>query len=74
MNPIDKKINELFDLTNNFIFVEYYSHTNDFMYKIMNEYTDYNQDKLVLSPISEGIEKALDLAIDSISKAKEKYI
>jgi len=67
---IDEKIKQLRAITSNFIFVEFYLHTNCEMWKIMNEYTNYNQDKLVLCPLDEGIEKALDLAIEHIGKRK----
>ena len=65
---IDKKVETLRKLTNNFLFIEYYTHSGCDMYKIKNEWTRYAEDKLVLSPVSEGIEKALDLAIISVKK------
>jgi len=70
---IDKKVKVLQKLTENFLFIEFYSHTGCDMYKIMNEYTDFKENKCVLSPISEGIEKALDLAIETITECKAEY-
>jgi hypothetical protein len=70
MSTIDNKIDELRDVTSNFLFIEYYSHTQCDMWKIMNEYTHYKSDKLVLCQVDEGIEKALDLAIKEISSRK----
>lgn len=70
---IDEKINELRKLTNNFLFIEYYSHEECEMYKILNEYTKYNEEKLVLCRVSEGIENALDLAIEHIGNAKKEF-
>lgn len=42
------------------------------MWKISNVYTNYNSETLVLCGVDEGIEKAIDLAIEGISKAKDK--
>ena len=74
MGNIDLKILELRKLTTNFLFIEYYPHTNCEMWKILNEYTTYKQDKLVLCSLDEGIEKALDLAIEYINKRKHGTI
>jgi hypothetical protein len=65
---IDRKVETLRKLTCNFLFIEYYTHTGCDMYKIKNEWTRYSEDKLVLCPVSEGIEKALDLAIIAVKK------
>lgn len=70
---IDTKINQLLELSDEFLFIEYYTHTNCKMYKIKNIYTKYKEEKIVLSPVSEGIEKALNLAIEQITLFKEKY-
>lgn len=67
---IDLKIAQLLSLTNDFIFPEYYSHESKIMWKILNTYTKYSSEKLVLCGVEEGIEKALDLAIEHITKAK----
>ena len=63
---IDKKIAELQKITFNFPFIQYYSHTECDMYKILNEYTNYKEEKLVLCKVSEGFERALDLAIEEL--------
>lgn len=70
MTGIDKKINELRKYTENFLFIEYYSHTQCEMYKILNPYTHYKQDKVVLCPVEDGIAKALDKAIKHIAEQK----
>jgi len=73
MLSIDNKIKELRELTDKFIFIEYYSHTECDMYKIYNEFTRYNSDKLVLCSVTDGFEKALDVAIEHISKYKLEH-
>ena len=70
---IDEKIKQLRAITSNFLFIEYYSHTECEMWKILNEYTAYRQDKIVLCRFDEGIEKALDLAIEHIGKRKLEF-
>lgn len=70
---IDSKILQLRNLTDKFLFIEFYSHENCDMFKIINEYTDYKEDKIVLCKLSEGIEKALDLAIKYITQAKQEH-
>jgi hypothetical protein len=72
-NNIDSKIEKLMDLSIGFIFIEHYSHTNQPMYKILNPYTHYREDKLVLCPVSEGIEKAIDLAYEHIKQKREDF-
>jgi hypothetical protein len=69
---IDLTFNELQRLTENQIFVEYYIHTGCMMFKIINEYTEYKEDKVCLCSISEGYEKALKLAIKYITEAKSQ--
>ena len=71
MNNIDRKIEKLMGLTMQFIFIEYYTHTGKAMYKILNPYTNYREEKLVLCFVSAGIEKALDLACHHL-KYKQK--
>ena len=41
MNTIDQKIEQLTKLTDNFLFIEYYTHKGCDMYKILCEYTKY---------------------------------
>lgn len=73
VNVIDQKIVELRKLTDRFLFIDYYSHERCDMYKINNEYTKYRLDTRVLCPVSDGIEKALDLAIAEITKLKQEF-
>ena len=70
---IDEKIKKLLSLTDDFVFPEHYSHTKKTMWKISNLYTKFNKETIVLCGIDEGIEKAIDMAIEAISDAKEKY-
>lgn len=72
-NTIQDKINELLEITDNFLFLEYYSHTGKEMWKINNQFTHYNTDTLVLCERKEGIERALDLAIEFIIKKKKTF-
>ena len=73
MNIVDEKILKLCEVTSNFLFIEYYSHEDCNMYKILNEYTNYREDKLVLCKVEDGIEKALDLAIKFIHERKDEF-
>lgn len=71
---IDQKIKQLMELSSQFIFIEYYYHTDCYMYKIINDYTNYREDKIVvLCSLDNGFERALDLAIDYITTAKTNY-
>jgi hypothetical protein len=70
---IDSKVNQLLSLSDEFIFPAYYSHTGKTMWKISNVYTKYGSETLVLCGVDEGIETAIDLAIEHISKAKDKF-
>ena len=73
MKTIDEKIIELLLISDEFIFPASYSHTGVAMWKISNVYTRYHAETFVLCPITDGIEKALDLAIEQISKAKDIF-
>ena len=70
---IDEKIKQLLEITDNFLFIEYYSHTGEKMYKINNQFTHYREEKLVLCSVNDGIEEALDLAIEHIAKKKALF-
>ncbi len=70
---IDAKIKELQDITTNFLFIEYYSHSQCQMFKIDSEFTKYQRDIIVLCPVSDGIANALDLAIEHLGKAKAEF-
>ncbi len=73
MQSIDENISQLQKITSNFLFIEFYPHTNCDMYKILNEYTKYKEDKIVLHPVSEGFEKSLIEAIKCLTNRKEKF-
>lgn len=70
---IDEKIKQLRAITDNFLYIEYYSHTQCDCWKIDNEFTSYNKDTIVLCPLEEGIEKALNIAIETIGKRKKEF-
>lgn len=70
---IDKKISELLSLSDEFIFPAYYAHTGKTMWKISNVYTLYASETCVLCDFEEGIEKALDMAIEYIKRKKEDF-
>jgi len=72
-SSIDRKIEKLMDLTMQFIFIEHYTHTGEAMYKILNPYTDYREEKLVLCSVNEGIEKAIDMAYEQIKQKRDSY-
>lgn len=62
-------------------FIEYYSHNEGECYKILNPYTKYSQEKVVLCSIREGFMKALEKAFpiaqkwweNEIAEALEEY-
>ena len=70
---VDIKISELLKISDEFIFPASYSHTGKVMWKIENVYTKWGGETIVLCPVDEGIEKALDLAIEYLSKKREEY-
>ena len=43
------------------------------MYKIANVYTKWGNETLVLCPLTDGIEKGLDMAIEHIGKERKKF-
>lgn len=70
---LDNKISQLLSLSDEFVFPAYYSHTGKTMWKISNVYTKYNKETIVLCGVDDGIEIAIDLAIEHISKAKSEF-
>lgn len=60
-------------LCGNMVFLEDYSHENAVCWKILNPFTRYASDKLVLCKMDEGIEKALILAIEHIGNRKTEF-
>jgi hypothetical protein len=69
----ENKVKKLLSLSDEFIFPEFYSHTNETMWKVKNIYTQWNKEIIVLCSVYDGIEKAIDLAIKHISDAKNKF-
>ena len=53
------------------IFIEFYTHTNSDCYKIKNPWPRFGVEKMVLCPVSDGFEKARNLAKDFILSAFE---
>lgn len=72
-NSIEQLVKELYEITDNFPYIEYYSHENGDCFKIDNEYTQYAKDKIVLCKVSEGIKIALALAVKTIKNRKDNY-
>lgn len=64
------KIDLLLNLTSKFVYTKYYTHLNSYCWYIENEYTNYKSDSIILCPIGDGFEKAIDLALKYISKSK----
>jgi len=60
------------------IFIEYYSHLNTDCYKILNPWTNWKEEKIVICPVSDGYEKAKELAqkliMNQFDMATEKGI
>ena len=73
MNSVDKKIQKLLTITDELPSVEYYPPTHCDMYKISNPYTKFAKDTLVLCPLDEGFEQALDMAYNQILKKKNEF-
>lgn len=67
---VDEKILELRKITDDFIYIEHYSHTGEDMWKIKNQYTKYREETLVLCSLKEGILTALEMAFTEINKAR----
>lgn len=70
---VDFKINQLLELTDEFIFPALYSPTGKMMWKISNVYTKFKPETLVLCCVDEGIELALDTAIIEIKKRRDEF-
>ena len=56
------------------IFVDYYTHENSDCFKINLPFTAYNKDTLVLCPVSEGLKKAKELALEHLTKHIQEAI
>lgn len=74
MSAIDEKIAGLREITSEWLFMEYYSHSDAIMWKINNEFTCFARSTVVLCKVSEGIELALDNAIEYLTKAKNNQL
>jgi len=76
MNNIEKLSKELIEYYGNFIFPEYYSHTDCDMWKILNPFTLYKEDKVVLCPVDseDAVERALTIALATMAKKKEEWL
>lgn len=74
-NNIEQLSKDLVELTGNFIFPEYYPHTNCLMWKILNPFTKYGEEKFVLVHVDDeyGVQKALTIALAKIAASKEEW-
>jgi len=75
MTHIEEQTQYLVELTGRFIFPEYYSHTDAMMWKIINPFTNYAEDKIVLCEVNrpDGLQAAIQIAITTLSIQKEKF-
>lgn len=73
LKTTNQLVKELEKITSEFIFVEWYSHESSDCYKIVNVYTDFGKDTIVLCKRSDGIRLALKLAIIQIHKCFKEY-
>lgn len=70
---IDQLIRDLYNLSGNMVFLEDYSHDNAVCWKILNPFTRFVSDTLVLCKMDDGIEKALNVAIVEIRKRRLEF-
>ena len=73
MKDIDLKVQLLRKLTDNFLYIEYYTHTGGDMYKIVSPYSSYRKMVHVLTSVTNGIEEALDLAIIRLTLDRKEF-
>lgn len=71
---IEQLTHDLINYAGVYVYPEYYSHTDKLMWKINNPWTDYKEDKIVLSPVEEGLEKALALALPMLAQKEIEYL
>lgn len=67
---LEKKLNSLYEITNNNIFIAYCGYNYCFIYKIYDPFTNVERSEFLLLPVSEGLEKSIDKAIKQLNKAK----
>ena len=67
---VETKVLKLRRITKEKIFTEYYTHEKSECYKILDEFSEYSESKLVLGKVSDGYEAALDEAIRYLTKLK----
>lgn len=60
--------NNFYTTNKNPIFVQFYIHDNCDCYKILNPFTKYRSETIVLCKVSEGYEKARTTAIETLHK------
>lgn len=74
MNTVSEQmIRELISLSGTFPYPEYYSHTGKAMWKINNPFSLLKEDKIVLSPVEDGLQKAVTLALAILSKKQTEF-
>lgn len=75
MKTINDKVKQLLELNGNqFVYVDYYSHTGKYMWKIDCVYTKYSKYTIVLEDSNTPFEEILDLAISIILERKTDFI
>lgn len=73
MNIIDAKITLLLSYGVGLPFVEWYSHENADCFKILNPYTEYREEKLVLCTVERGFTQAINIALLKAHEWRKKY-
>lgn len=73
VDDVEALINKCYSIANCVPFLEYYSHTDKTHWKILNHYTNYAEDKIVLGTLEEGFTHSLEMAIKEITKRKNEY-
>lgn len=55
-------------MNTNPIFIEYYPHEGCECYKVKNPWTEFREEKMVLCPVADGIERATILAAQVLTQ------
>ena len=56
------------------IFIEYYPHEKCLCYKILNPWTEYREEKIVLCPTENGLDKAKTIAIGILNEILQEAL
>ncbi len=74
MEEIQEITNRILKDHSVYIFPEYYPHTNEVMWKILNPYTLYAEEKVVLSSIGKPMIESLVAAEKYLKNAKDYWL